>query len=83
MIASRVRKNTTSLKVSVNISRNPSPISSNPSSPFNATVIRTLNAVSARLTLAALLDLNVSLTHESVTTVARDWLRQAGLTAKA
>jgi glycine betaine/choline ABC-type transport system substrate-binding protein len=46
----------------------------------NATVIRTLNAVSARLTMAALLDLNVSLTHESVATTAQDWLRQAGLT---
>ena len=48
----------------------------------DATVVRTLNAVSARLTMSALLDLNVSLARESVATVARDWLRQAGLAAK-
>ena len=47
----------------------------------NATVIRTLNAVSARLTLADLLNLDtkIMLDRDSTVAVARDWLTQAGL----
>jgi hypothetical protein len=48
---------------------------------IDATVIRTLNAVSARLTMADLLNLDakVMLHGASPLTVAKDWLMQNGL----
>jgi osmoprotectant transport system substrate-binding protein len=47
----------------------------------NATVIGALNAVSARLTLADLLNLDtkIMLDRDSTVAVARDWLTQVGL----